>query len=203
MTSNTHTQSSGTDRTDPVPAAVVCFDRDFTVSVNPHPDNDAVPLSWVKHLAHEVPDVDVWATGNQTLREEASIPGISEAITCWRHLTLPEDPMDYHAHAPVGARLPGRREGLELIQAVYDRLATESETHRLIVVDDVDLSDLEADGWTHYLPWDFVAAVNTGTADIDLPVPLEEPSNIPQTDPDCPETYPPLNYDQPGPLQYR
>lgn len=203
MTPNSYTQSSGTDRTDPVPAVVVCFDRDHTVSVNPHPDRDAVPLSWVKYLAHEVPDVDVWATGNQTLREEASIPGISEAITCWRYLTLPEDPMEYHTHVPVGARLPGRREGLELIQAVYDRLAPESETYQLVVVDDVDLSDLESDGWNHYLPWDFVAAVKAGTAGIDLPVPLDKPSNLPLTDPDCPETYPPLNFDRPGPLQYR
>lgn len=203
MTPNSHAQLSGIDRTSPVPTAVICFDRDHTVSINPHPDRDAVPLSWVKYLAHEVPAIDVWATGNQMLREEASIPGISEAITCWRYLTLPDDPVEYHAHVPMGARLPGRREGLELIQAVYDRLATESETYRLLVVDDVDLSDLESDGWTHYFPWGFVAAIEAGTADIDLPVPINEPSDIPLTDPDCPEMYPGLDFDRPGPLQYR
>lgn len=202
MTSNSHARLSGIDRTSPVPIAVVCFDRDHTVSINPHPDRDSVPLSWVKYLAHEVPAIDVWATGNQTLREEASAPGISEAITCWRYLTLPDNPLEYHAHVPVGGRLPGRREGLELIQAVYDRLATESEIYQLLVVDDVDLSDLESEGWTHYFPWDFVAAIKAGTADIDLPVPLNEPSNIPLTDPDCPETYPALDFDRPGPLQY-
>ncbi|MWV40568.1 adaptin protein [Natrialba sp. INN-245] len=203
MTSDSPTQSNGTDRTDPVPTTVICFDRDHTVSVNPHPDRDAVPLSWIKYLAHEVPDIDVWATGNQTLREEASIPGISEAITCWRYLTLPENPMKFHSHVPVGARLPGRREGLHLIQAVYGQLATASETYQLIVVDDVDLSDLESDGWAHYFPEEFVDAVEADTAGLDLPVPLENPSNIPLTDPDCPDTYPPLDFDQPGPLQYR
>lgn len=191
------------NRTNPIPTAVVCFDRDHTVSVNPHPERNAVPLSWVKYLAHEVANIDVWATGNQTLREEASIPGISEAITCWRYLTLPDDPVEYHAHVPIEARLPGRREGLHLIQAVYDRLATTTDTYRRIVVDDVDLSDLESGGWKHYFPWDFVTAVNAGTAEIDLPVPLDEPSNIPLTDPNCPETYSPLDFDQPGPLQYR
>ncbi|OIB56175.1 hypothetical protein [Natrialba sp. SSL1] len=203
MTSNSHTKSSDTDRTGPVPTAVVCFDRDHTVSVNPHPDREAVPLSWVKYLAHEVPEVDVWATGNQTLREEASIPGISEAISCWRYLTLPEDPMQFHSQVPVAARLPGRREGLRLIQAIYDQLATSSETYRLIVVDDVDLSDLEPDGWTHYLPWDFVDAVEAGTASIDLPVPLEQPTNVLLTGPECPETYPSVDFDRPGPLQHQ
>lgn len=201
--SSASAESNGHDRTGPIPTAVVCFDRDHTVSVNPHPDKDAVPLSWVKYLAHEVPTVDVWASGNQTLREEAAIPGISEAITCWRHLTLPADPMEYHAQVPIAARLPGRREGLELIQAVYEQLTTGGNSFRRIVVDDIDLTDLETDGWTHYFPWDFVAAVTTGAACIDIPVPLTEPSDVPLTDPECPESYPPLNFDQPGPLQYR
>jgi hypothetical protein len=32
---------------------VFAFARDWTVDVNPHPRHDAVPLEWVRHLAHE------------------------------------------------------------------------------------------------------------------------------------------------------
>lgn len=61
---------------------------------------------------------------------------------------------------------------------MYDRLVTEPETYRLIV-DDVELSALEADGWTHSLPWDFVAAAKAGTANIDLSVPFKQLSKVP------------------------
>jgi hypothetical protein len=39
-----------------------------------------VPRSWVRHLAHETAH-EVRATGNQALREEADIPGTSEALS--------------------------------------------------------------------------------------------------------------------------
>mgnify|MGYP000695154476 CR=1 FL=1 len=58
------------DTTETFPETVLCFDRDYTVSVNPHPDRTAVPLSWVKYFAHYRKDIDVWATGNQMLTEE-------------------------------------------------------------------------------------------------------------------------------------
>jgi len=45
---------------------VFAFDRDWTIDVNPHPRHDAVPLEWVRHLAHETPHA-VYAIGNQTL----------------------------------------------------------------------------------------------------------------------------------------
>ena len=32
---------------------VFAFDRDWTVDVNSHPHKEAVPLEWVRHLAHE------------------------------------------------------------------------------------------------------------------------------------------------------
>lgn len=203
MTTTPNEDETESDRETPVPSTIVCFDRDHTVSVNPHPEKRSVPLAWVKYLAHEVPTVDVWATGNQLLREEASIPGIAEGITCWRALTLPHAPVEYHAYVPTGARLPGRREGLQLLRAVYDRLSQPEQTYELVVIDDVDLTDLETDGWTHYFPWDFVTAVESGTGPVDVPVPLEKISNTPLTDPNCPESYPPIDYDEPGPLQYR
>ena len=54
---------------------VFAFDRDQTVNINPHPRHDAVPLEWVRHLAHNTP-YSVYATGNQTLAAEAAIPGV-------------------------------------------------------------------------------------------------------------------------------
>ena len=56
---------------------VLCFDRDYTIDVNAHPEYDAVPLAWVKAWAHspEYDHIDVWATGNQHLITEAQIPG--------------------------------------------------------------------------------------------------------------------------------
>ena len=32
---------------------IFAFDRDWTVDVNPHPSRQAVPLDWVRTLAHE------------------------------------------------------------------------------------------------------------------------------------------------------
>jgi hypothetical protein len=58
---------------------VFAFDRDWTVDVNPHPRHDAVPLVWVRHLAHETPHA-VYAIGNQTLAEEAAIPGVVDIV---------------------------------------------------------------------------------------------------------------------------
>lgn len=197
---STHTR----ERDTPVPTTVVCFDRDHTVSVNPHPEHRAVPLAWVKYLAHEVPTVDVWATGNQRLREEAAVPGIGEAITCWRALTVPDDPMAYHSRLPIDTRVPGRREGLELIRTVYDRLAAStSREPGLVVVDDVDLTDLESSGWSHYLPWEFVERIEAGDGPVEIPTPIDGISNVPLTDSACPESYSPIDYDEPGPLQYR
>ena len=190
-------------RNTPVPESVVCFDRDHTVSVNPHPERRAVPLSWVKYLAHEDPTVDVWATGNQRLTEEARVPGISEAITCWRVLTVADDPMAYHSRLPTDTRVPDRRDGLELIRTVYDRLAASiSREPRFVVVDDVDLTDLESSGWSHYFPWEFAEITEADDGPVDVPTPLDEISNVPLTESSCPESYPPIDYDEPGPLRY-
>ena len=163
----------------------------------------AVPLSWVKHLAHDRGKIDVWATGNQLLREEAMIPGISDAITSWRKLTLPDDLEQYHKYVPPQARRPSRRKGLHLIQAIYEKVAAFYDVDiQLLVVDDVNLTDLETDGWQHYYPWDFVAAVEQNTAPLSIPLPLKKLSEIPLTNADCPESYPPLDYDTPKVLTY-
>jgi len=188
--------SSQHDTTETFPDTVLCFDRDYTVSVNPHPEKSAVPLSWVKYFAHHRGDVDVWATGNQLLSEEASIPGISQATSCWRAITYPENIEQYHEFvSPQSGRL-SRREGLNLIQEVYKHVArVRGHSFDFIVVDDIDLSEL--DGWDHCYPWEFTQAVRTGNHSIVPPDPLETISDVPLTESDCPEAYPPIDYDTP------
>lgn len=162
---------------------VVCFDRDRTVSVNPSPapGQPAVPLSWVKYLAHET-DADVWATGNPMLREEAGILGMETAIPLWR--SLAEDQRaDWNRTVRADGRLLlPRRNRLRVVTDLYvGRGAANDDdetgpTHAddgrdvtLLVVDDVNLEDMAEVGWTHYFPWDFVPAVREGTAEVEIP----------------------------------
>ena len=130
---------------------VFAFDRDETVDTNPPKNRPAVPLTWVRHLAHET-DHEVWAIGNQMLRGEADIPGVSEA-----YARLPSD--DHHFGDPsVG--IP-REKRVQMLSVIFP------EAEQYIVIDDVNLKHL--DGWTHYFPWDFVEAVETGELLIPLP----------------------------------
>lgn len=145
---------------------VVCFDRDEAVSTNPHPDpaKPAVPLGWVKYLAHAAPNVDVWATGNQTLRGEAAIPGTQRALSLWESLDLEPDsrfsipdPLRYD---------PPRRDRLHVVQDLY---AAAGREPTYVVIDDVDLSNMARHGWTHFFPWGFVEAVETGQSPVTVP----------------------------------
>jgi len=139
---------------------VYCFDRDYTVSVNPHPDHEAVPLSWIKWIARET-DHPVYATGNQHLRREALIPGIEEARQRWEAMNgfHPED--RYEDDGYYGYK-PARRDGLRLIQDVHP------EEDEIVVVDDINLRDLEPEGIYHYYPWDFVEQVRNGELEIEI-----------------------------------
>jgi HEAT repeat protein len=145
---------------------VFAFDRDWTVDVNPHPERQAVPLNWVRELAHGT-DHAVYAIGNQDLAEEAAIPGVVDIVGM--------HPDDWDAwlgtKRPDGRyeRFPERRERLELIADFHP----EADSH--IVVDDIDLSDV--DGWDHYHAWEFVPAVERGTIDPDLPFVREPATN--------------------------
>ncbi|ELY77940.1 hypothetical protein [Natrinema gari] len=146
---------------------VLCFDRDYTVSVNPHPDERAVPIGWVQWWGH-CTDIPVWATGNQHLRVEAEIPGIREAEHAW------EDYLDNGEYEYKNSQFedywkPRRRDGLRLVQDVYQE-AFPDKDFQFVVVDDADVSDLEDEGpWTHYLPWDFVEAVESVEAEVEQP----------------------------------
>ena len=138
---------------------VFAFDRDWTVDVNPPPgDRAAVPLEWVRHLAHET-EHEVWAIGNQDLKAEADIPGIVELAERY----YDEGIERLGAQNDVGRYefWPLRRERLRMLAEVFPG-ATE-----YIVVDDLDLSDVE--GWSHYHAWEFVPAVERGEIRIELP----------------------------------
>lgn len=148
------------------PAFVVCFDRDEAVSTNPHPDPDkpAVPLSWVKYLAHGPPDVDVWATGNQTLCKEASIPGTERALATWR---ANGGTRDGRFSVPDLERfeLP-RRDRLHVIADLY---ASAEAVPTFVVVDDADLTNMTRHGWQHAYPWEFVRQIDDGTSPLSVP----------------------------------
>jgi len=66
------------------------FDRDHSVSVNPHPDERAVPIGWLQWYAHET-DIPVWATGNQHLKVETETPGLAEAESLWKEYIAGEE----------------------------------------------------------------------------------------------------------------
>jgi hypothetical protein len=138
---------------------VFAFDRDWTVDVNPPPNRQAVPISWVRHLAHQT-EHEVFAIGNQTLAEEASIPGVVDIVG--RH-----DGVDWMEafgdKRPDGRyeRFPERRERLRMLTEIFP------DATARIVVDDLDLSDV--DDWTHYHAWDFVPAVESGNLNVPLP----------------------------------
>jgi hypothetical protein len=129
---------------------VFAFDRDMTVDVRSPRSQHLVPLEWVSYLAHET-EHEVWAIGNQQLTEEAEIPGIAEAI-------------DRHSEytGPVQSVSEYPRE--ERVRIVGELSPTAEER---LVIDDADLSGL--DGWRHYYPREFIAAVVCGILDVDPP----------------------------------
>jgi len=134
------------------------FDRDWTVDVNPHPDREAVPLEWVRHIAHETAH-SVYAIGNQILAEEAAIPGVVDIVgrhaDDWADWLGGKQPDGYYE------RFPTRHERLALIADLHP------DADGYIVVDDIDLSTV--DGWEHYHAWEFVPAVRRGEIDPALP----------------------------------
>ncbi len=154
--------------------AVLCFDRDLTVSVNFTTENqgfmpddaEPVPLAWVKYWAHHDPRVDVWATGNQHLRKEAAIPGFEELHQLWQEHVGPDVVAEYE---PAGANpyKPTRRRGLEMIKEFYDNV-DDVDPEWFVVVDDVDVSDV--DGFEHFYPWDFRDWLEDSVPTDELPV---------------------------------
>jgi len=99
----------------------------------------------VRHLAHETHH-EVWAIGNQRLREEAEIPGIEEAMR-----EFPD----------VSRSALTREKRIRMVGELFP------DAEAYIVVDDMNMNHL--DGWTHYFPWEFVDAVEGDDLVISLP----------------------------------
>ena len=127
---------------------VFAFDRDATVDSGT--PAGPVPLAWVRHLAHAT-DHEVWAIGNQALVSEADIPGVRDVLA---------------RHPTAGRGRPRRFPREERVLAVGD-LFPDAEAY--VVIDDVNLGSLESDGWRHYYPDHFVAAVEEGSAGVTVP----------------------------------
>lgn len=125
-TTDTRYEPNATD-----PTVVAAFDTDYTMRYADGP----VPLDHVLAL-REDPDVAVYATGfNQTLRDEAEIPGMVEILDALDNSEM------RHVDRPDRMRL-------------LDQLHPEAT--RRFVVDDVDLRQLEAEGWRYYQPAEYV-----------------------------------------------
>ncbi len=126
----------------------------------------SVPIGWVQWYAHET-DIPVFASGNQHLKSECEIPGLSEAERLWNEVKGEE--YEYSNSEFENHIKPRRRDGLRLIRALYEETFPD-EDFRFIVVDDEDVSDLENEGpWTYYTPWDFVEAVESGDFALEEP----------------------------------
>lgn len=116
------------------PTMVAAFDTDYTMRYADGP----VPLDHIRRLRDD-PDVAVYATGyNQTLRSEAGIPGMVEILD--------------HLGRDIGEHID-RPNRMRLLDEVHP------EATRRVVVDDVDLRELESEGWRYYQPAEYVVEV--------------------------------------------
>lgn len=112
------------------PTRVVAFDTDFTVNYADGP----VPLEHVLDL-RERDDVLVWSTGfNQTLRDKAEIPGMYELK---RKLGLEDQWVE-------------RADRMRLLTQAFP------DADERVIVDDVDLRQLNDEGWNYYQPAEYV-----------------------------------------------
>lgn len=115
------------------PNRVVAFDTDMTMDYAGGP----VPLEHVIELRDD-PNILVWSTGyNQTLRDEADIPGMTE-LKDMRNLDI---------------GFVDRPDRMRLLERQYPN------ADRYDVVDDVDLRELEAEGWHYYQPIEYTVEV--------------------------------------------
>lgn len=97
---------------------VFAFDRDDCVSASPK--TGPIPIEWVRHLAHET-DHEVWATGNQKLKDEADIPGTEEMVELFvERWGAPEELVRYRKNPKleVPDGIPGDGPAPDLVTAV-------------------------------------------------------------------------------------
>jgi hypothetical protein len=161
------------------PDAILCFDRDYTTSISPPPASHGLsaPVAWVRYLAHDddAGGIDVWATGNQRLRHEAMIPGFREALDCWEALAG-HSAFEAYDRVFGDERKPRRRDGLRLVADLYRKSVNSSvdpvpegrSPPTIVVVDDVDLSNLAGEGIEHFHPDVFTSLIEAGDGVLDL-----------------------------------
>lgn len=137
---------------------VLCFDRDGTVDLNPNPNLEPVPLSWVQYYAHET-KLHVWATGNQQLQIEAGIPTPYEA----REMLMKKG---YKVGNVPGGGDKYRNDRLSIIDTLYNSI---DEDPSFIVIDDarLDVFCERNTGWSWYKSDEFVEKIDN----IDIPKP--------------------------------
>lgn len=126
-------------------ATLWAFDRDATVVSGEPPG--PIPLTWVERLVTygELTGDLVWAFGNQKLKDEAGgIPGNQELVSLARNekLILTDKYPDAHS--------VDKRDKLRMLKKLYPDMS------RYVVTDDVDFSDMNAEGWEYFHPRDFV-----------------------------------------------
>lgn len=128
---------------------VLCFDRDYTIDLNPHPLKEAVPLDWVQYFAHNCSITDVWATGNKQLQIEAGLPTVYEAKNLLKK-------SGYIVTENTRSRI-GR---LKILHKLYMRTDTQVT---FIVVDDTNVRNYTESetNWYYYKPWDFYIEIST------------------------------------------
>lgn len=122
---------------------VFAFDRDDTVDVS----NGPVPLSAVRELAHNTSH-EVWAIGNQTLTQEADIPGITEAREQLIDRYNGSDSTSPWASPPEN---PGRKKRLLMVEALFP------DAHEYIHIDDDNVLISRRERWSYYRPKAFVS----------------------------------------------
>lgn len=122
---------------------VFAFDRDDTVDVSKGP----VPLSAVRDLAHSTSH-EVWAIGNQTLTQEADIPGITEAREQLIDRYTGSDSTSPWASPPEN---PGRKKRLLMVEALFP------DANEYIHIDDDNVLISRRERWSYYRPKAFVS----------------------------------------------
>ncbi|MFD1684853.1 hypothetical protein [Halobellus litoreus] len=135
----------------------LAFDRDWTVDVNPHPQRDAVPLSW-SGTGRTRSATRAGRSGIKNLVDEAAIPGTVGSI---RRRDGHIDALGEQNEYGYYEWWPDRKERLRILRELFPN----AEGH--LVVDDLDLGHV--DGWDHYYAWDFVEHVQHGDLALSVP----------------------------------
>ena len=129
---------------------VIGFDRDLTVDVNGGP----IPLALVRRFAGDK-NFEVWAIGNQRLKEEAGIPGIDEMK---ERLGQGPKSRDNKKNAELNILSKTERNIKAKIERCRMLKQLFPSATKYIVVGDFDVS--AAEGWEWFSPAAFLNAAS-------------------------------------------